>query len=164
VLLCALLPLLYAEEPSFQGARTTVLITAPLEGGNVEKNFDVIMSVDVVGLDSAAFRTNYERSFVCLSLDGAPAVCYPIFGLQKMPRFVGIGPGTHTIVAMLSDPETGYMQLDTSSGVRSFEVTEPEAPPMIAPPEGVEPGEAPPAPPVDPNKVPALELCWLCRP
>jgi hypothetical protein len=41
VLLCALLPLLYAEEPSFSGARTTVLITAPLEGGNVEKNFGV---------------------------------------------------------------------------------------------------------------------------
>ena len=76
----------------------TVTLHAPEEMAIVEDSkFDVDTDVALDAADTAEFQRRFRRQFICLSLDSAPYICYPIFGLSTKPRFVGLEDGVHTL-------------------------------------------------------------------
>ena len=81
-------------------------------------DFDVMPSV--TSQQPEIFESRWRNEFVCFSLDGAASCCYPIFTMTRLPRFVGVSEGMHTLVAKITHPDSGELIDQTSSGVRRF--------------------------------------------
>ena len=75
------------------------------------------------------FNRHFRREYACIGLDAVVHLaCYPVFGLRVMPRYVGVPPGQHQLVAKLTHPDTGDAIDGSSSSVRAFTSTAPPAP------------------------------------
>jgi hypothetical protein len=104
-----------------------VSLTFPEELSIVEDSkFDVDADIEVDEADAAEFQAKFRRQFMCFSLDSAPYICYPVFGLTTKPRFVGLEDGVHTLEARLTDPVTGRLRENSSSGIRVFSTMSPK--------------------------------------
>mmetsp|Transcript_24012 Transcript_24012/g.29392 ORF Transcript_24012/g.29392 Transcript_24012/m.29392 type:complete len:258 (+) Transcript_24012:73-846(+) len=65
--------------------------------------------------NTTAFQEKFNNSNICLSIDDSEYSCWPIFRLSRYPRFAGVSPGTHNIIAKLVDPNTGLFIEDSTS-------------------------------------------------
>lgn len=71
--------------------------------------------------DPELFQKYFNRSFNCFSIDEAEAfACFPIFNTISKPLIIGFKVGMHTIVGMLSNPETGEVLENSSTGKKIF--------------------------------------------
>jgi hypothetical protein len=156
MLVFALLPFLLVVRAAGESAAgesgllpAKLRISEPAEGSSTGLSFNVVMSIDTE--DGDEFQQQYKDSYACLDFDDASGyMCFPIFGMTVMPRFVQVSEAEHRVRAFLTDPVTGKLLAESSSGTRSFFAAAPAPAPAIAPPEPIEtPAQPPPQPPAE---------------
>jgi hypothetical protein len=151
MLLFALLPFLlcaqYARGESESGlVEAKLRIVEPVEGSTTGLSFNVVMTIDTDNPED--FQRQYKESYACLDFDDSSGyMCFPIFGMTVMPRFVEVSEAEHRVRAFLTDPETGKLLAETSSGTRTFFSAAPAPVAMLAPPDPTAAAEPPPAQP-----------------
>ena len=123
-----------------------VTFTYPAHGGKTRDMFDVQIHINTA--DAQAFKSGYDGDDLCLSLDGSSFSCWPIFEISRLPRFVGVHDGAHTLVGML---KSGGVLIEGSKGTTSFTSSRPgeqpalpEEPQQEAPEHPEKPKDPPP--------------------
>ena len=115
------------DEPRVNIDMPRLAIKSPAEGASVAHIFNTVVTVQTATPET--FNRHFRREYACIGLDAvAHLACYPVFGLRVMPRYVGVLPGQHQLVAKLTHPDTGDAIDGSSSSVRAFTSTAPPAP------------------------------------
>eukprot|EP00514_Thraustochytrium_sp_LLF1b_P010725 CAMPEP_0184558708 /NCGR_PEP_ID=MMETSP0199_2-20130426/46051_1 /TAXON_ID=1112570 /ORGANISM="Thraustochytrium sp., Strain LLF1b" /LENGTH=537 /DNA_ID=CAMNT_0026955975 /DNA_START=164 /DNA_END=1777 /DNA_ORIENTATION=- len=99
----------------------TLSVVRPEEGSEVEGTTAAVqLNVNTNSEDVTLFQEKFQASNVCISMDGSPFSCWPIFNISRFPLFTNLSLGEHTIVAKLTDPVPDGDLLESSSTTSSF--------------------------------------------
>jgi hypothetical protein len=93
-------------------------IRSPMALGTYHPNIPLHTHIDVSS--KPLFEKYFQNGYKCFCIDGTSGFgCFPLFQ-EEHPFVVGLSPGTHTVLAMLSHPENGTLLSASTSGVITF--------------------------------------------
>jgi hypothetical protein len=95
-----------------------IKIRSPIALGTYHPNIPIHTHIDASNKPS--FEKHFQNAYKCFCIDGTSAFgCFSLFQ-KEQPFVVGLAPGMHTILALLSHPENGALLPSSTSGVITF--------------------------------------------
>lgn len=93
-------------------------IRSPISLGTYHPNIPLHTHIDTSNKPS--FQKYFQHGYKCFCIDGTSGFgCFSLFQ-EEHPFVVGLNPGTHTVVAMLTHPENGALLSSSTSGLITF--------------------------------------------
>lgn len=108
------------KAPSYNDTIGMTSFLYPQPNGTVNMSFiDVQMNVQTNAHNTTLFQEKFNHSSICMSMDNSSFSCWPMFRISRFPRFAGVSPGNHTIIATLIDPMSGRF-IKNSTSISKF--------------------------------------------